>query len=89
MPLYLQDGCHLVARLAMSIVYSTSPCELTTDDQGGIVVVAPIGTKPVLGGNFNTVPAGTLSGFLISFNSTSAGALKLNCSAMEYNESPG
>lgn len=55
---------------------------------GGMVVVAPIGTKPLLGGSLSTVPAGTLSGLRILFNSTRAGADKLNFSAMEYNESP-
>lgn len=56
--------------------------------QGGIVVVAPMGTKPVDGGNINSVPAGTLSGFLMLFNSTNAGADKLKRSAMRYNVSP-
>lgn len=55
---------------------------------GGIVVVAPIGTKPLLGGSLSTVPAGTLSGLRILFSSTRAGADKLNFSAMEYSESP-
>lgn len=55
---------------------------------GGMVVVAPIGTNPALGGSFSTVPIGTRSGFLMLFNSTNAGALKLNRSAMLYRLSP-
>lgn len=56
---------------------------------GGIVVVAPMGTNPLLGGSFSTVPAGTRSGFLILFNSTRAGALRLNFWAILNNDSPG
>jgi len=54
-----------------------------------MVVVAPIGTKPVAGGNSNTVPASTRSGFFILFSATSAGALIFSFSAMAYNDSPG
>ena len=52
------------------------------DGHGGIVVVAPMGTKPLLGGSKSSVPAGTLSGFFMLFNSTKAGAERLNRSAM-------
>jgi hypothetical protein len=54
-----------------------------------MVVVAPIGTKPVAGGSNNTVPASTRSGFLILFSATRAGALIFSLSAMAYNDSPG
>jgi hypothetical protein len=54
-----------------------------------MVVVAPIGTKPVAGGSNNTVPASTRSGFLILFRETSAGALIFSLKAMAYNDSPG
>jgi hypothetical protein len=54
-----------------------------------MVVVAPIGTKPVAGGSNNTVPASTRSGFLILFKATSAGALIFSFSAIPYNDSPG
>jgi len=54
-----------------------------------MVVVAPMGTKPLLGGKRSVVPAGTASGLRMLFSSTSAGALRLNLSAMAYNESPG
>ena len=54
-----------------------------------MVVVAPIGTKPVAGGSNNTVPASTRSGFFILFSATSAGALIFSFSAMAYNDSPG
>jgi len=54
-----------------------------------MVVVAPIGTKPVAGGNNSTVPASTRSGFFILFNATRAGALIFSLSAMAYNDSPG
>jgi hypothetical protein len=54
-----------------------------------MVVVAPIGTKPVAGGNSNTVPASTRSGFFILLSATSAGALIFNFSAIPYNDSPG
>jgi hypothetical protein len=54
-----------------------------------MVVVAPIGTKPVAGGSNNTVPASTRSGFLILLSATSAGALTFNFSAIPYNDSPG
>lgn len=67
----------------------TPLCRKDLPDQGGMVVVAPIGTKPLLGGNFRTVPAGTLSGFLMLLTSTSAGALKLNFCAIPNNDSPG
>jgi hypothetical protein len=53
------------------------------------VVVAPIGTKPVAGGNNNTVPASTRSGFFILFNATRAGALIFSLKAIPYNDSPG
>lgn len=53
-----------------------------------MVVVAPMGTKPLLGGNFNDVPAGTRSGFLIPLISTKAGALRLKRCAMLNNDSP-
>ena len=53
------------------------------------MVVAPIGTKPVAGGNNRTVPASTRSGFLILFNATRAGALIFSLKAMLYNDSPG
>lgn len=53
------------------------------------MVVAPIGTKPLLGGSFSTVPAATRSGSLILFNSTSAGAERLNFSAIAKSDSPG
>jgi len=55
---------------------------------GGIVVVAPIGTKPLLGGSNRTVPADTRSGFLILLSSTSAGALRLKRCAIENRDSP-
>ena len=54
-----------------------------------MVVVAPIGTKPVAGGSNNTVPASTRSGFFILLSATSAGALICNFSAIPYNDSPG
>jgi hypothetical protein len=54
-----------------------------------MVVVAPIGTKPVAGGSNNTVPASTRSGFFILFSATSAGALIFSFSAIPYNDSPG
>ena len=54
-----------------------------------MVVVAPIGTKPVAGGSNNTVPASTRSGFLILFSATRAGALIFSLSAMAYSDSPG
>ena len=54
-----------------------------------MVVVAPIGTKPVAGGNNNTVPASTRSGFFILFNATRAGALIFSLKAIPYNDSPG
>ena len=54
-----------------------------------MVVVAPIGTKPVAGGSNNTVPASTRSGFFILFSATRAGALIFNFSAMAYSDSPG
>jgi hypothetical protein len=54
-----------------------------------MVVVAPIGTKPVAGGSNRTVPASTRSGFLILFSATSAGALIFSFSAIPYNDSPG
>ena len=54
-----------------------------------MVVVAPIGTKPVAGGNNSTVPASTRSGFLILLSATRAGALIFSLSAMAYNDSPG
>ena len=54
-----------------------------------MVVVAPIGTKPVAGGSNNTVPASTRSGFLILFSATRAGALIFSLSAIAYNDSPG
>ena len=60
-----------------------------TRGHGGIVVVAPIGTKPLLGGSFSTVPAATRSGSLILFNSTRAGADRLNFSAIANSDSPG
>lgn len=69
----------------MTSVYERS---MQHPGHGGIVVVAPIGTKPLLGGSFRTVPAGTLSGLRILLSSTSAGADKLNFSAIEYSESP-
>ena len=54
-----------------------------------MVVVAPIGTKPVAGGSNNTVPASTRSGFLILFSATRAGALIFSLSAIAYSDSPG
>ncbi len=54
-----------------------------------MVVVAPIGTKPVAGGSNSTVPASTRSGFFILFSATSAGALIFSFSAIPYNDSPG
>jgi hypothetical protein len=54
-----------------------------------MVVVAPMGTKPVAGGSKRTVPASTRSGFFILFRATSAGALIFSFSAMAYNDSPG
>jgi hypothetical protein len=54
-----------------------------------MVVVAPIGTKPVAGGSNNTVPASTRSGFFILLSATSAGALIFSLKAMPYNDSPG
>jgi hypothetical protein len=54
-----------------------------------MVVVAPIGTKPVAGGSNNTVPASTRSGFFILLSATSAGALIFSFSAIPYNDSPG
>jgi hypothetical protein len=54
-----------------------------------MVVVAPIGTKPVAGGSNSTVPASTRSGFLILFSATRAGALIFSFSAIPYNDSPG
>jgi len=54
-----------------------------------MVVVAPIGTKPVAGGSNNTVPASTRSGFFILLRATSAGALIFSLKAMAYNDSPG
>ena len=54
-----------------------------------MVVVAPIGTKPLLGGRTSSVPADTRSGFLMLLISTSAGALRLNFCAMANNDSPG
>lgn len=53
------------------------------------MVVAPIGTKPLLGGSFSTVPAATRSGSLILFSSTRAGADRLNFSAIAKSDSPG
>ena len=47
-----------------------------------------MGTKPLLGGRRSVVPAGTASGLRMLLSSTSAGALRLNLSAIEYNESP-
>jgi hypothetical protein len=55
---------------------------------GGIVVVAPMGTKPLLGGSKSSVPAGTLSGFLMLLRATKAGAERLKRSAMRYKVSP-
>ena len=54
-----------------------------------MVVVAPIGTKPLLGGRTSSVPAETRSGFLMLLISTKAGALRLNFCAMANNDSPG
>ncbi len=54
-----------------------------------MVVVAPIGTKPVAGGSNSTVPASTRSGFFILFSAISAGALIFSFSAIPYNDSPG
>ena len=54
-----------------------------------MVVVAPIGTKPVAGGNNSTVPASTRSGFFILFSATRAGALIFSFSAIPYKDSPG
>ena len=54
-----------------------------------MVVVAPIGTKPVAGGNNSTVPASTRSGFLILLSATRAGALIFSLKAIAYNDSPG
>lgn len=54
-----------------------------------MVVVAPIGTKPVAGGSNSTVPASTRSGFFILFKATRAGALIFNLKAIPYNDSPG
>ena len=54
-----------------------------------MVVVAPIGTKPVAGGSNNTFPASTRSGFLILFSATRAGALIFSLSAIAYSDSPG
>ena len=53
------------------------------------MVVAPIGTKPVAGGNKRTVPASTRSGFFILLSATSAGALIFSLKAMAYSDSPG
>ena len=54
-----------------------------------MVVVAPIGTKPLLGGSRSSVPAATLSAFLMLLSATSAGALNLNLSAIANSDSPG
>jgi hypothetical protein len=54
-----------------------------------MVVVAPIGTKPVAGGSKRTVPASTRSGFFILLSATSAGALIFSFSAIPYSYSPG
>jgi hypothetical protein len=69
----------------MSLVYGN---QMPSCVHGGIVVVAPIATKPLLGGSSRTVPADTRSGFLILLSSTSAGALKLNLCAIEKRDSP-
>jgi hypothetical protein len=55
---------------------------------GAIVVDAPIATKPLLGGSNNWVPADTRSGSLMLFNSTRAGALRLNFMAIANSDSP-
>jgi len=55
---------------------------------GAIVVDAPIATKPLLGGSNNCVPADTRSGSLMLFNSTRAGALRLNFMAIANRDSP-
>jgi hypothetical protein len=55
---------------------------------GAIVVDAPMATKPLLGGSNNCVPADTRSGSLMLFNSTSAGALRLNFIAIAKSDSP-
>ena len=69
----------------MSLVYGNQmrPCV-----HGGMVVVAPIATKPLLGGSNRTVPADTRSGSLILLSSTSAGALRLKRCAIENRDSP-
>lgn len=54
-----------------------------------MVVVAPIGTKPVAGGSNSTVPASTRSGFLILFSATRAGALIFSLKAIPKRDSPG
>lgn len=54
-----------------------------------MVVVAPIGTKPVAGGSNSTVPASTRSGFFILLSATRAGALIFSFSAIPNNDSPG
>ena len=54
-----------------------------------MVVVAPIGTKPVAGGSNSTVPTSTRSGFLILLSATSAGALTFIFAAIPKRDSPG
>jgi hypothetical protein len=73
----------------MSSLYGVVSPEWKDQCHGCIVVVAPIGTKPVAGGSNNTVPASTRSGFLILFRATRAGALIFNLKAIPYNDSPG
>ena len=53
------------------------------------MVVAPIGTKPLLGGSMSNVPAGTRSGFLILLISTKRGADRLKRWAIWKRVSPG
>ena len=85
------DQCSCVGQNAvlMSSLYGVESTEWKDQCHGFIVVVAPIGTKPVAGGNNRTVPASTRSGFFILFNATSAGALIFSLKAMAYNDSPG
>ena len=81
------DQCSWVGQnvAVISLVYG---CLGRDAGHGGMVVVAPMGTKPLLGGSKSTVPAGTLSGFLMLLSSTKAGADKLKRSAMRYKVSP-
>jgi hypothetical protein len=73
----------------MFLVYGLPHREWKHQCHGCIVVVAPIGTKPVAGGSKSTVPTSRRSGFLILFRATSAGALTFIFAAIPYNDSPG